>query len=277
MKMEAGQTVLLTGASGGIGTYLANAFAQRGMNLALVAYPGEELEKLRNNVQRHGVKAIFICADLREPAQRVSMLDQVHAELGEIHVLVNNAGIEFTAFYHELSEDSIRDVLTLNLEAAMVLTRLVLPEMLLRNSGHIVNMASLAGKGTPAFQEPYVASKAGLIAFTFSLRATYKDTAVGASVIVPGFVEAGIYEKLKTNSGYSAPTMLGTSKPEKVVEAVLRSIERNSPEIIVNPLPVRPLFAFCALFPAAGEWATDKLGGNAFFRRVAEKIRTKTT
>jgi short-subunit dehydrogenase len=273
MTIRAGQTVLLTGASGGLGTYMAEAFAERGVQLALVAYPGIGLESLRDSIRKKGGRAIAINADLRDPNQRQSMLEQVRSEFGEIHVLVNNAGIEFTSIYHDLSVENIRDVLNVNLEAPMVLTRLILPEMLRRNSGHIVNISSLAAKATPAYQEPYVASKAGLIAFTYSLRATYRSTGVGASVIVPGFVEAGIYANLKARSGLSAPTMLGTSKPEPVARAVIRAIERNLPEVIINPLPVRPLLAFNAMFPSAGEWMTDKLGGNKFFQSVAEKIR----
>lgn len=272
MRIQAGQTALLTGASGGLGHYMACAFAARGMNLALVAYPGAELEGLRTTVQSKGVRAVPIQADLRVPEQRHAMLDQVRSELGDIHVLVNNAGIEFTSAYQDLTEENICDVLAVNLEAPMVLTRLVLPDMLYRRGGHILNVSSLAGKANPAFQEPYVASKAGLIAFTFSLRATCRGTGVSASVIAPGFVEAGIYANLKAKSGYSAPRVLGTSQPDSVAQAAIRAIERDAPEVIINPLPVRPLFAFSALFPSAGEWVTDKLGGNDFFRRVAAKL-----
>src|SRR6185436_11174249 len=88
MKIQAGQTVLLTGASGGLGKYMTEAFAARGMQLALVAYPGVELESVREFVQKKGIRAISISADLRDAEQRRSMLDQVRRELGEIHVLV---------------------------------------------------------------------------------------------------------------------------------------------------------------------------------------------
>jgi len=142
--------------------------------------------------------------------------------------------------------------------------------MLERKRGHIVNISSLAGKSGPAFQEPYAATKAGLIAFTSSLRATYRGSGVSASVIVPGFVETGIYTKLKTKSGCSAPAFLGTSPPEAIPRAVIRAIQKDLPEIIVNPLPVRPLLAFTSLFPSLGEWVIDKIGTNDFFRRVVE-------
>lgn len=270
MKITSGQTVLITGASGGLGTYLTKAFAGLGVKLGLVAYPGEELERLRQTVAKNGIKALAIPSDLRDKAQRRSAIDLITRELGGIDILINNAGIEFTLPYDELSEDNICDVLSVNLEAAMIMTRLVLPLMLERRSGHIVNISSLAGRCGPAFQEPYSATKAGLIAFTSSFRATYRHTGISASVITPGFVETGIYTHLKERSGCSAPALFGTSTPETVIKAVLRAIERDVPEIIINPIPVRPLLMLNLVLPSLGEWVTEKLGANKFFGRVVE-------
>lgn len=273
MKLQAGQTVLITGAPGGLGTYITEAFADFGVKLALVAFPGAELEDLRQKMEKRGVKALALASDLRDRAQRQQIVDRVRKEYGQIDVLVNNAGVEFTAPYHELSVENIIEILSVNLEAAMVLSRLVLPEMLKRKQGHIINVSSLAGRVGPACQEAYAASKAGLIAFNASLRATYRGSGVGASVITPGFVEAGIYTKLKTNSGYSAPASFGVSAPHKVSRAVIRAVEHNIPEIIVNPLPVRPLLTLNLYLPSAGEWLTEKLGANRFFNNVAEALK----
>ena len=272
MKVERGRTVLLTGASGGLGTHITRAFAARGTNLVLVAYPGTDLDSVRREAEQAGVRAMTLALDLRDPEQRRAAVDQAIREFGKIDILVNNAGVEFTSPYHKLSEENIGDVICVNLEAAMMLTRLVLPGMLQRKQGHIVSMSSLAGKAGPAFQEPYAATKAGLIAFTFSLRATYRRDGVSASVIVPGFVEAGIYAKLKERSGCSAPLLLGTSPPEKVAKAVIRSIERDTPETIVNPIPIRPLLALTSLFPSFGEWIIHKTGGHEFFRQVVARL-----
>ena len=253
------------------------ALAEHGVKLALMAYPGADLGELRAGAEKKGAKVIVFAYDVRNGEQRRKILEETHAQFGDIDILINNAGIEYTAAYHELSEEHIRDIIAVNLEGPMVLTNLVLPEMLRRGRGHIVNMASLAGKAGPAFQEPYAATKAGLIAFTSSLRATYRKFGVSASVIVPGFVEAGIYAKLKAESGYVAPALLGTSPPEAVVTAVLRAIERDLPEIIINPLPVRPLLALTALFPVLGEWLTGKTGANDFFGRVVAAQKKKKT
>src|SRR5215472_4418515 len=113
MKIKSGDTVLLTGASGGLG--------------ALVAYPGIGLDELKREVENRAEKTIAIVSDLRDANQRREMLQQVKKELGQVDILVNNAGIEFTSRYHNLSEENICDVLKVNLEAPMILSRLVLP------------------------------------------------------------------------------------------------------------------------------------------------------
>jgi short-subunit dehydrogenase len=275
MRILAGQTVLLTGASGGLGTYMAQAFAARKVKLALVAHPGIDLEGLRKSFADGGAQAVAVTSDLRDPAQRREMLATVRSRLGPIDILVNGAGVEFNSAYHDLSEGQIGEVLSVNLEAPMILSRLVLPEMLERKQGHIVNISSLAGKSGPAFQEPYAASKAGLVAFTQSLRATYRGSGVSASVIVPAFVEAGIYARLKAKSGCAAPALLTGCSPEQVAQAVLRSIEGDVPEIIVNRYPIRPVLALSALSPRLGDWITARMGVNDFFRRAAEAEKRK--
>jgi short-subunit dehydrogenase len=254
---------------------MAQAFAERKVKLVLVAHPGINLEGLRKSVADNGAQAVALTSDLRDPAQRREMLAAARRQLGPIDILVNGAGVEFNSAYHDLSEGQIEEVLSVNLEAPMILSRLVLPDMLERRQGHIVNISSLAGKSGPAFQEPYAASKAGLVAFTQSLRATYRGTGVSASVIVPAFVEAGIYARLKAKSGCAAPALLTGCSPEQVAQAVLRAIEGNVPEIIVNRFPIRPVLALSALSPRLGDWITARMGVNDFFRRAAEAEKHK--
>ena len=273
MKIKPGDVVLLTGASGGIGVHFVRSLARLKARLVLAAFPGNLLEELWREIEQGGCESVDLVCDLREPEQRAKLVGLALARFGRVDVLINNAGVEFNSYYHELSETQIGEVLAVNLAAPMMLTRLVLPAMLAQKRGHIINIASLAGKSGPAFQEPYAATKAGLIAFAASLRATYRADGVSASAVVPGFVEAGIYARLKAKAGISAPALVGVSTPESVVRAVIRAIEHDHPEIIVNPTPIRPMLALTALFPRAGEWLADKIGTNDFFRRAvaAEK------
>jgi len=249
---------------------MARALAAEGVDLLLVAYPGVGLDEVCSAVKDHGNRAHVLAADLREPAERRRVVEHAVRELGAVDVLVNNAGVEYSSPYHELTEERIKEVLSVNLEAPMMLTHLVLPGMLKRGLGHIVNISSLAGKSGPGYQEPYAASKAALTAFTFSLRGTYQGTGVSASVVCPGFVEAGIYARLKAKTGCSAPALLAGCAPERVARAVLRAIRRDLPEILVNRYPVRVVLVLAALSPSFGAWITARLGVHAFFRRVVE-------
>jgi short-subunit dehydrogenase len=268
VKLKPNQTVLLTGASGGLGTYIARALAEYGLNQALVAFPGKDLPPLKEELERNGINAYYLVADLRIKEERQRVVEEVSKTLGQIDILINNAGVEFTAPYHALSEEDINSVIEVNLEAPMHLTRLIIPDMLEHGLGHIVNMSSLAGKAGPAYQEPYAATKSGLIAFTMALRETYFHSGVSASVICPGFVEAGIYARLKEKSGCSAPALMGTSRPEKVGKGVIRAIQNDVPQVIINPYPVRPLFALSEISPRLGAWVARKMGASEFFKRV---------
>ncbi|MDH7502694.1 MAG: SDR family NAD(P)-dependent oxidoreductase [Verrucomicrobiota bacterium] len=266
MKIESGQTVLLTGASGGLGGFIARRFTELGVRLALAAHTTTDLEGACSVVGKGNGDVHLFLADLRDAEQRRDLVKRVRDQVGPIEILINNAGVEFNSYYHELSESQINEVLTVNLASAMIVSRLVLPEMLERKRGHIVSVSSLAGKSGPAFQEPYAASKAGLVGFTMSLRATYRGTGVGASVVVPGFVETGIYTRLKTVAGRPAPTLLAPCHPDRVANAIVRAIQKNLPEVIINRYPMRPFLALAALSPSLGEWLTRRFGTHEFFR-----------
>ncbi len=273
MRNLRGRSGILTGANGGIGPFIAHALAAEGMHLLLVAYPGAGLGDVCSAVKEHGTRAQMLTADLREPAERQRVVEQAVQELGRVDVLVNNAGVEYSSPYHELSETQIKEVLNVNLEAPMMLTHLVLPGMLGRGLGHIVNVSSLAGKSGPGYQEPYAASKAALTAFTFSLRGAYRGTGVSASVVCPGFVEAGIYARLRASTGCAARGLLAACRPERVARAVVRSIRGDIPELIVSRYPVQPVLALAAISPTLGAWIIARLGVHAFFRRVVEAQR----
>ena len=275
MKLHPKQTVLLTGASGGLGMYIARAFAPFGLNQALVAFPGKDLPPLKEELEKNGINAFYLVADLRIRDERRRVVDEVKKKYGPIDILINNAGVEFTAPYHALSEDDIHSVIEVNLEAPMQLARMVIPDMLERRSGHIVNMSSLAGKSGPAYQEPYAATKSGLIAFTMSLRESYFRSGVSASAICPGFVEAGMYARHKRISGCSAPALLGTSPPEKIGKAVIRAIQKDIPQVIINPYPVRPLLLLSELSPRLGASVVRAIGASEFFKRVSEAQKHK--
>lgn len=270
MKELKGANAILTGASRGLGVLIAHALAGEGVNLALAARSADALEKVRGDVGAAGVKAVSIPTDVADRSQLDALVETAERELGPTDILVNNAGIEATYPYEEYPSSEITQLLEVNLTAPMLLTRMVLPGMLDRGRGHIVNVASLAGKGGFPCQAPYAASKAALVIFTHTLRAELVDSPVGCSVICPGFVaDEGMYADMVRDTGVKASRLLGESKPEAVAEAVVKAIKRDASELIVNPSPMRPILAMAQLFPDTGARILKTLGVTALARRVA--------
>ena len=270
MKNLKGRTAVVTGASKGIGVYIARALAKKGMNLVLAARSQSELEAVKAEVEGMGVEAIVVQTDVSDKAALRSLVDAAKAEFGAIDVLVNNAGIESVYRYHALEFEEVEEILNVNLQAPMMLTWLVLPGMLERGEGHIVNISSMAGKVGPAFGEAYGATKAGLIGFTQSLRGSYEGSGVSASVVSPGFVDTGMYTDMQEQYGVKAPATIGSSKPEKVSKAVVKAIEKDLGDVIVNPGPMRLLLGTNAMTPGFFEWVSKRMKISETFRRVAD-------
>jgi short-subunit dehydrogenase len=256
--------VVVTGASRGIGPVIAGTLAQRGARVAAVARDRAALEQTCREIRDAGGHAVPIDADLADVGSLGRLLERTEGELGPIDILVNNAGVEYYRRYTEYTADQLRAVLSVNLHAPMELSRLLLPGMLERGRGHIVNIASLAGKKGVLYNGPYSASKAGLILWTDALRQELRDTPVNVSVIMPGYVrEAGMFH----DGGVEPPRLLGTSSPQDVADAVVSAIEQDRAEIIVNPGPMRPLLALGQLSPRLSDRLVEWLGVNRLNER----------
>jgi len=278
MKIVKGQTALITGASMGIGVYIAKALAEMGMNMVLAARSSENLELIRQDIESMGVRAIAVPTDVSDHGALKRLVKQANDVFGRIDVLVNNAGIETIADYDVLTQTEIDQVIQVNLIAPMALTRLVFPDMLRRNSGHVVNISSVAGILPTAFNESYAASKYGLVGFTRSLRLTSqeKSSSVSASVICPGFIDdAGMYEDMKRNYRVKAPWFIGSLPAHKVADAVKKSIERDLPNIIVMRGFPRLIMCLSIIVPRILERIAVRHGFFRVFRNVAQQRGTQ--
>lgn len=255
MQELKGRTALITGASRGIGRSVAKLLAKEGMNVALAARSTDLLEELATELRGAGVRTLCVPTDVSKEADLMRLVDAVITEFGSIDVLVNNAGIEAFRPYQLIDPTDIVQTIQVNLTATLLLTRFALPHMLKAGRGHIVNMASTAGKYGPAFGAAYGASKAGMIAFTQSLRGELYKTGVSASAICPGFAsEGGIYEVIRERMGRGTPWYLGSTSADAVARAVVKAIRHDRPDSVVNFPALRPVFVLAQAFPRLGEW-----------------------
>ncbi len=267
-----GKNVVLTGASMGIGVTIAKALAKKGANLALIARSKDKLETLQEELRPVCDRVICIPADLSDKDVLFSLSKRVDAEFGPVDILINNAGIAETAAFETLSEQEIEYINTLNLTAPMILCHAFLKGMLQRRSGHIVNVASLGGMTSVAYQETYCATKHGLVGFSRSLRASLKirNASVGVSLVCPGFIsEAGMHHDNKSNYGLTTPQLAGELPPQAVADGIISAIENDTAEVIVNKTPVRALIALSVLSPRLSEWLSNRFQLHDFYEDLA--------
>lgn len=236
----AGKTVLLTGATGGLGRAIAGGLGGRGASLVLSARRSEELASLAATIGGESHRSI-VC-DLAEPGAA----ERLASEASEIDVLVASAGLPGSGSLESFEPDQIARAIRVNLEAPIQLTRALLPRMRARDEGQLVFLSSLSGKAATARQSVYSATKFGLRGFALALRQDLHATGVGVSVVSPGFVrEAGMF----ADSGAKPPPGLGTTTPGAVAAAVLSAIENDTAELDVAPIVQRRLAGFAHRHP----------------------------
>ena len=265
MRDLRGCRALVTGATGGLGGPIARALAAEGAHVVVSGRRGKVLAGL---VRELGATAVV--ADLAD----VSQIERVAEEAGEVDILVNAAGIIFYPAFTDLVRGDLERGVAVNLTSPMLLVHRLLPGMLERGRGHVVCLSSLAGYAYPAYQAVYASTKAGLVALMRSLRAEYRTTPIGFSVVSPIYVEeAGVYADNVAPHGLRSPRLVGTVGPDRVARAVVRAVRRDLADVIVASRPMRPVFALGALSPRLGDAILRWTGVDDLQRRAAEVHR----
>jgi short-subunit dehydrogenase len=260
-----GRTVLLTGATGGIGHAIARAVAARGGSLVLT---GRRLDVLEPLADETGGRAI--ACDLSRREDLAGLLD----EAGAVDVLVANAALPGSGLLTSFSEAEIDAALDVNLRAPMVLARRLAEPMAARRSGHMVFVSSLAGKAASGGGAVYSATKFGLRGFALALREDLRDDGVGVSVVFPGFIrDGGMFHE----AGVRLPRFVGTKSPDEVAAGVVTAIERNRPEVDVAPLGLRAGAAFAGIAPGVSAALQRRLGGADVAAQLERGQRDKRT
>ena len=217
----------MTGATGGLGQAIARGLHGRGAHLILTGRRAEVLDGL---VTELGDRVEARALDLANAGE----VQRFGAEVGEIDVLVANAGLPGTGRLTEYSDEQVDRVIDVNLRSPIQMTHALLPGMLDRGRGHLVYISSISGKVATPYSSLYNATKFGLRGFSFAMHEDLRGTGVGATAIFPGAVaDAGMW----ADGGLDLPPGVKPSKPSAVADAVIDGIEKDKPEISVgNPI-----------------------------------------
>ena len=245
MRVE-GRTVLLTGATGGIGRALALVLARAGARLVLVARDAAALEQLARALPAQGQPHLWQAADLVEEKDRLRLRELSNE--AQVSMLINNAGASALSFLQDTTYESIERQLTLNLAVPVLLTRLLLPQLLAQRDAAVVNIGSAFGSiGYPGFSV-YCASKFGLRGFSEALRRELADTSVRVLHVAPRATRTALNSEQVVAMNHALGNAM--DDPVDVARQVLQRIERARWGSVVLGWPER-LYAFInAVLPA---------------------------
>lgn len=260
-----GATALVTGATGGLGQAIAGALAAQGCRLMLTGRRRQELDRLSGEL---GGQAVV--ADLADRGDVRRLADA--ALEAEVDLLIANAALPASGLLSELRTEDVDRMLEVNLRAPIILAQALGPAMAVRGRGHMVFIASLAGKAASPASSLYSATKFGLRGFALGLREDLRADGVGVSLVSPGFVrQAGMFAK----TGLRLPPGVGTCTPEQVAAAVLSAIRHNRTEIDVAPAPMRLGAAFASVAPGVAAWGSRLMGSQRVAAEIAQQQRSQ--
>ena len=225
MKLLEGKTVIITGASRGIGKGIAEVFAQHGANIAFTyRFSDEKAKVLEKELSVNGCKAKGYKSDASDFNVAQQLADDVLKEFGSIDVLVNNAGITKDGLLMRMSEEDFDRVMNINMKSVFNMTKAVLRPMLKQRKGSIINMSSVVGVKGNAGQANYSASKAAINGFTKSTALELGSRNIRCNSIAPGFIETEMTESLgkeQINEWRNSIPLKRGGTPEDIANATL--------------------------------------------------------
>ncbi len=258
------KVVLITGASSGIGRASAILFAKKGANIILVARSKEKLEQVEEDLKKFNVSTLVCECDVSDKSQVKKMSETVLEKYPSIDILVNNAGFAIYGYVSNLTTEEIESQMATNYFGMIYCIKNFLPSMIKKKSGHIVNVASVAGSfGLPGIAS-YCASKFAMLGFSEGLKHELKGTGIGVTVVSPIMVRTNFFDhkSFEKMPKYS-PTSLSA---ETVAKAILRAA--NSPRLeIIVPSIVRIAVWIKSTFP----YLINPILGSAFKKQLSNQ------
>ncbi len=248
------KTVLITGATSGIGLACAKKFAENGDKVILTGRNEQRLSEIRKELEAKGAKVLTLAFDVRDREKATKYIHELPAEWQEIDVLVNNAGLALGLEpEYEGSYDDWETMIDTNIKGLLTMTRLVVPGMVARNRGHIINVGSVAGDAAYAGGNVYCATKAAVKALSDGLRIDVANTAIRVTNLKPGLVEtnfsnvrfhgdndraATVYKGIKplTGDDIADVAVYAANAPEhvQIAEVLILATHQASGSVIVR-------------------------------------------
>lgn len=223
MENLTGKVALVTGAGKGIGRAVAVALAQEGVHVGLLARSENDLQAVAAELEKHGVKTATVAADIADRAAVEAAVAQVQQQLGPIDILLNNAGTAAFGKFLELEPEAWENIIRVNLLGVYYATRAVLPSMIERQTGDIINISSTAGQRGAAATSAYSASKFAVLGLTESLMQEVRKHNIRVSALTPSTVATPLAQELKLTDGNPEKVM----QPEDLAEFIIAQLKLN--------------------------------------------------
>ncbi len=261
-------TVLITGGSQGIGKATANLFAQHGYNLVLTARRAELLEEVAQGFRAANHPVFAMPADTRNPDQVKDLVEKAIQQFGAIDVLINNAGIFATGPVDHFSLEDWHTIIDINLWGYIHMVHAVVPHMIARGKGMIVNLSSIGGKSSSAYLVPYVTSKYGVTGLTESLHAELSPKGITVCGIYPNIIKSdfmekavirGIDEQDEADRRRQLEQVLQVpvvEKPEDVAKSIWDAVKNQKTEVVVGSAKLS--LGVSSILPGVMQWITHK-------------------
>ncbi len=244
MKSLTRKNIVLTGGASGIGREMARLLAMENANLAIIDINEKALDETREELSTHEIKVLTYLCDLSKKEQIDATADKIKNDFKQIDILINNAGVISGKPITDLSYENIKFTIDVNLIAGILLTKQFIPGMMDRNSGHIVNVSSVAGLiGCPKMGD-YSATKFGTIGFSETLRqelTKYNAPKVKVTVVCPSLIDTGLFEGFRI--AFSLPL-----KPKYVAEQIIKAVKKDK-YYLTLPRSTGRMIRFAKLFP----------------------------
>ncbi len=227
------QIAWITGSGRGIGKSIAQELAVNGVKVVVSSRTKAEIESVAQQINENGGSALAIQCDVTQKQQVKELVDQVKQQWGDIDILVNNAGIVYFAKIIDYDEQKWDELMNTNLKSAFLCSQAVLPGMIKKQSGHIINVVSVAGKQAFPNNAGYCASKYGMLGFTDVLRMEARKHNVKVTAFLPGATDTEIWG----NANVDRSKML---TPKQAAECVL-AICGSHPDALPEEVVLRPI------------------------------------